>query len=79
VGALALVEDDRFEASGEVSAPDPGRDNGSRVAFDRTWDLRVLGRPRNTMPALPWQTAEAKDWRTRPIEIRLALEQISFD
>jgi Tol biopolymer transport system component len=80
VGALALVEDDRFEAGEEIpTATDSARDNGRRVVFDRSWDLRVHGRPRNTMPALPWQNADQQEWRTRPLEIKLVMEQIRYD
>jgi hypothetical protein len=75
VGALALTDDDRFEASDEVSVADAARDNGSRVVFDRSWDFRVF-RQREFRPRP--RTAE-KDWRTQPLEVKLVVEQISFD
>jgi hypothetical protein len=74
VGALALIEDDRFEAGDEV--PAAARDNGSHVVFDPSWRLRsVLRRPKS----LHLQTADEKGWRTRPLEIRLVMEEIHFD
>jgi hypothetical protein len=79
VGALALIDDDRFDAGDELPTETAGA-NGSRVVFDRSWDLRVLRRPRrNAMPAVPWQTTDVNDWLTRPLEIRLVLEQIHYD
>lgn len=77
VGAIALAEDERFLAGVEVTARDPAQNNGSRVVFDGTWDVRILPQNGKGQPIAPRQPAD--DWRTRPLEMRLALEEISFD
>jgi hypothetical protein len=75
IAVLAVVEDDRFDAGDELP-PELAHGGAARVVFDRSADFKwSLHSPRALRRADEQQAAREQ----RPLEIRLAVEQISYD